>query len=62
MLEADRVVFLVVFGLSLVGLISGGTISDGSVLDGADFPPRPARVRPGVSSWCELRRCDERRG
>jgi hypothetical protein len=50
MLEADRVGFLLIVGLSLVGLDFMGTKSGCSDLDGADFPPRPARVRTGVSS------------
>jgi hypothetical protein len=58
MLDAERVVFLVIFGLNLVGLCFGATIS-GSDLDGAGFAPRP-RVRVGVSSCCELR--DAREG
>lgn len=61
MLEAERVVFLVIVGLSLVGLLFGATASEASDLDGAGFVPRP-RVRVGVSSWWELLRCDERAG
>lgn len=62
MLEAERVVFLGIDGLSLVGLDFGGAMSSGSGLDGAGFPPRAARVRAGVSSCSELRRCDKRVG
>lgn len=62
MFEAERVVFLVMVGLSLVGLAFGGTISCASDFDGAGFVPRAARVRVGVSSCCELRRCEERVG
>lgn len=61
MFDADRVVFLVAVGLSLVGLDFGGTRSGCSGLEGADFPPRP-RVRAGVSSCRELRLCDARVG
>lgn len=61
MLEAERVVFLVTVGLSLVGLLFGATASDASVFDGAGFAPRP-RVRVGVSSCCEFLRCEERAG
>jgi hypothetical protein len=50
MLEAERVVFLVMVGLSLVGLNLGATVSGASDSDGACFAPRP-RVREGVSSW-----------
>ena len=59
MFEAERVVFLVMVGLSLVGLDFGAMLSGASGLDGAGFVPRP-RVRPGVSSCSELRRCDAR--
>jgi hypothetical protein len=62
MLEAERVVFLVVVGLSLVGLGLDGTNSGWSGLEGADFAPRPARVLTGVSSCCELRLCEFRAG
>jgi hypothetical protein len=50
MLDAERVVFLVVVGLSLVGLGFDGTNSGWSGLEGADFAPRAPRVRAGVSS------------
>jgi hypothetical protein len=62
MLDAERVVFLVVVGLSFEGLAVGGMTSGVSGLVGAGFPPRPARVRVGVSSCRELRRCDVRVG
>lgn len=62
MLDAERVVFLVIVGLSFVGLAFGGMMSSLSDLDGADFPPRAARVRAGVSSCSELRRKDARVG
>lgn len=61
MLEADRVVFLVIVGLSLVGLLFGATMSEASDFDGAGFAPRP-RVRVGVSSCWEFLRCEERAG
>jgi hypothetical protein len=61
MFEAERVVFLVAVGLSLVGLDFGGTKSGCSGLDGAGFAPRP-RVRAGVSSWSALGLCDARAG
>lgn len=61
MFEAERVVFLVMVGLSLVGLLFGATPSGASDFDGAGFAPRP-RVRVGVSSCCEFLRCEERAG
>ena len=61
MLEAERVVFLVMVGLNLVGLDFEATMSDASDFDGAGFAPRP-RVREGVSSCCEPRRCAARVG
>jgi hypothetical protein len=61
MLDAERVVFLVMVGLSFVGLCFGATVSRASGFDGAGFAPRP-RVRAGVSSCCELRRCEARVG
>ena len=61
MLEAERVVFLVIVGLSLVGLLFGATMSEASDFDGAGFAPRP-RVRVGVSSCWEFLRCEERAG
>jgi hypothetical protein len=62
MLDAERVVFLVVVGLSFEGLAPGGMTSGVSGLDRAGFPPRPARVRAGASSCRELRRCEVRVG
>lgn len=46
-----------------MGLDFGGTISGLSDLVGAaGLPPRAPRVRAGVSSCNELRRCDARAG
>ncbi len=59
MLDAERVVFLVIEGLSLFGLCFGATPSavSGLAVAGA---PRVERVRVAVSSCTELRRCEER--
>ena len=61
MLEAERGVFLVMVGLSLVGLDFEAIMSEASDFAGAGFAPRP-RVRVGVSSCCEPRRCVAREG
>jgi hypothetical protein len=61
MLDADRVVFRVIVGLSLFGLCLDAVLSMNSCFVGAGAP-RLERVRVGVSSCTELRRCEERAG
>ena len=58
-MDAERVVFRVIVGLSLCGLCFGAatSVASGFPVEGA---PRLERVRVAVSSCTELRRCEER--
>lgn len=61
MLDAERVVFLVMVGLNLCGLCFDAAPSVASAFVAAGAP-RLERVRVAVSSCIELRRCEERAG